>query len=213
MKNNDLHDLLADVCESLEDCQIDIQQYAALHPELRFLSKLLILVQSVGTELHDKVDDILSELSEIPDSFSEILDNVNLVATSTDGIVTVSLVPCGHEAGHAASFTDTSFIGALLKAYSYVKESALSRPRYCLIKLTSTVAHLGAEYALQLVPVEGLALHLEDRIGFKEEYQVETLKSGFVCNSFTVVSLEDGILRIKWNIPFTGTLTLLGPKV
>lgn len=204
---------LKNVCNVLNGCGDSLEEFDALHPEIQFLSKMLILVQGMGMSLQEKVGDILSELSEIPDSFSDILEDVNLTVSSKDGVVTVNLISCIPESqGQVISFADTNFVVALLKAYNHVKAHKLTRPNYFQTRVTSFASGVNATHIIQLVPFPDLYLEFDNGIGSPTEYAIDELEVGTKTNLFEVVEKTDEIIKICWAMPFVGKLSLLGSK-
>lgn len=204
---------LRNVCAVLDSCEDNVQEFSSLHPEIEFFGKMIMLLQSMGQGLQEKVGDILTELSDIPDQFSDILEDVNLTVSSKDGVVTVNLISCMPETqGQVISFADTNFVVALLKAYNHVKANQLTRPIYYQTRITSFSSGIHSSAFVQLIDVPDLWLSLDSGTGEPDEYPLNELVVGYKTNRFEVVERTDELLKISWLMPFVGKMSLLGSK-
>lgn len=209
--NTDLKSTLSYIQRTLSSGIESLDDFRALNPDLELYYKLLSMVQGMGMEMEDKSDSVLGELSSIPDSFSQILDDVNLTVSSKDEVVTVTLISCVPETqGQSFSFSDSNFVIALLKAFNYVRTGNLNRQIYFQTRLNSFSSGSGSTTVIQLTGFSDTYLEFDYGNDMVNTYPVDEMDVGYTNSLFTVEKLEDNHLYLSWNSPFIGKLSLIG---
>ena len=90
---SELKNELKHVARQLNYSLDKLDKYKGINPKIAFISNLIGMISSSATDIADSVDDILAELSDIPDNFSDILNDVNLLVSSNDSVVSVTAIP------------------------------------------------------------------------------------------------------------------------
>ncbi|SBV38279.1 hypothetical protein BN7874_110 [Phage NCTB] len=215
MEGNELKQALRAINCDLDKSLGTLSNYRALSPKIELFVGLMGMLQGMATELSDSASDILTELSQLPDNFSEVLNHVNLTVSKNKDIVSITYVPKedGLSMEHSATVSDTNFVCAMLKVYSrIIGDTAMTKTRYFHKRMSGTNTGKGFETAVTF-PTDMNTYLLFQSHGTEEEYPIGGLEAGSSIRSLCkVVSIdrEEGVLKLDWLVPFFGNLYVVG---
>jgi hypothetical protein len=207
---HDLKATLTYLVKLLESGSESLSSYRHLNPKLQLICSALGMMQGLVTEARDCTDDILSELQGIPDNFTAILDDVNLLMSqSDDGTVNCTVVPIddGFSLENAQTVSDKSVVAVLLKAFSLVRSGVLNREILFRTKVTALTSQAAATLDIP-VTCEDTPCYLVLECVDREEYALSEMEEGKDYTRFRVVEKTDSHIVIEWLSPFVGVLKL-----
>lgn len=211
-QEQDLKATLGYIVRILEQGAGELSSYRHLNPKLQLICSSLNVLLGVTTQAYETTDDILSELQGIPDNFSTILQDVNLMMSQADdGTVRCTVVPIvdGFSLENAQTVSDMSVVAVLLKAFSLVRSGVMEREVLYRIKVTALSSNVKSRLDIPRPCLEEdcdyfLVLEGEDR----KEFFVSELEVGKVYNQFKIIESTDEHILIEWTSPFVGVLKL-----
>jgi hypothetical protein len=206
---NRLKTVLAKCSQSLNENLDSLEEYKSLDPRIDLFFRCVGMLSTLGSELENSVDDLLSELSGMPDNFTEILNDVNLLIRSSNGIVVISASEKDkYPPEEILQVKDTNFVAALLKIYDGVRSDTLGRKVHFSARISGILSEQGSSMTFNKIP--GCSLELDDSNTIVE-FNLDTVGIGQTFNGICEIQAtsSEAFLHIKWLKPFVGRVRIL----
>ena len=206
-----INENLIEVNQNIYRALEELGPYAQINPRIEYYIKMLGMMHSAGEDLISELPDAMAELSNIPCSFSDLLDDVNLIVSKSEGVVGVGAIRKEHgfDFTKAVTYKDNNFTSALLKVYAcYASDS----PIECCVGESIQVD--GKKFTSLACSdlVQGKDPRI--RIYEKEAQKAETVlyldKANLSVSDVCDIWFDPfiGKVDIKWCKPFNGSVLL-----